>query len=160
MTRTRTDVRIEAAGLLLGNLAERLPAAVAVLRRELDVVDGYPASTLGDGMSVGTSELTSVERAADVRWMMSGNLDDLRQTADTIIELVNTLATLTNRALGTRAPAADVARCRDNQRTRDGVLEWGDPTCEELPAKAGCCIACYHRERRWRIGNGLAERAA
>jgi hypothetical protein len=160
MTRTRTDVRIEAAGLLLANLAERLPAAVAVLRRELDVVDGYPASTLGDGMSRSTADLTSVERAADVRWMMSGNLDDLRQTADTIIELVNTLATMTNRALGTRAPAADVARCRDAQAGRDGALDWGDPTCEELPAKGALCVACYHRERRWRIAAGLAERVA
>jgi len=160
MTRTRTDVRIEAAGLLLANLAERLPTAVAVLRRELDVVDGYPASTLGDGMSRSTADLTSVERAADVRWMMSGNLDDLRQTADTIIELVNTLATMTNRALGTRAPAADVARCRDAQAGRDGALDWGDPTCEELPAKGALCVACYHRERRWRIAAGLAERVA
>lgn len=160
MTRTRTDVRIEAAGLLLANLAERLPAAVAVLRRELDVVDGYPAATMGDGTSPGHAELTSVERAADVRWMMSGNLDDLRHTADTVIELVNTLATLTNKALGTRAPAADVARCRDNQRGREGVIEWGDATCEDLPAKGKLCSACYHRERRWRIGNGLTERVA
>jgi hypothetical protein len=51
-----------------------------------------------------------------------------------------------------------VARCRDAQPGRDGVLDWGDPTCEELPVKAGTCSACYQRERRWRIGAGLAER--
>ena len=158
MTRTRTDVALEAASLLLGNLAARLPVAIATLRRELDIVDGYPATTLGDGMSRSTADLTSVERAADARWRMSGNLDDLRDMATTIVELVNTMNTMTDRALGTRAPAADVARCRDAQPGRDGVLDWGDPTCEELPAKAGTCSACYQRERRWRIGAGLAER--
>jgi hypothetical protein len=158
MTRTRNDVALEAASLLLGNLAARLPVAIATLKRELDIVDGYPATTLGDGMSRSTADLTSVERAADVRWKMSGNLDDLRDMATTIVELVNTMATMTDRALGTRAPAADVARCRDAQPGRDGVLDWGDPTCEELPVKAGTCSACYQRERRWRIGAGLAER--
>lgn len=158
MTRTRNDVALEAASLLLGNLAARLPVAIATLRRELDIVDGYPATTLGDGMSRSTADLTSVERAADARWRMSGNLDDLRDMATTIVELVNTMNTMTDRALGTRAPAADVARCRDAQPGRDGVLDWGDPTCEELPVKAGTCSACYQRERRWRIGAGLAER--
>jgi hypothetical protein len=160
MTRTRNDVALEAAGLLLRNLAERFPAAVATLRREIDVVDGYPSSTLGDGMSRSTSELTAVERAADIRWRMSGDLDDLRHMAATIIELVNTMNTMTGKALGTRAPAADVARCRDAQAGRDGVIDWGDATCEELPAKGALCVACYHRERRWRIGSGLTERVA
>jgi len=158
MTRTRNDVALEAASLLLGNLAAKMPVAIATLKRELDIVDGYPATTLGDGMSRSTADLTSVERAADARWRMSGNLDDLRDMATAIVELVNTMATMTDRALGTRAPAADVARCRDHQLGRDGALDWGDPTCEELPVKAGVCGACYQRERRWRIGAGLAER--
>jgi hypothetical protein len=158
MTRTRNDVALEAAGLLLGNLAVKLPAAIATLKRELDIIDGYPTTTLGDGMSRSTADLTSVERAADARWRMSGNLDDLRDMATTIVELVNTMATMTDRALGTRAPAAEVARCRDAQAGRDGALDWGDATCEELPVKAGVCSACYQRERRWRIGAGLAER--
>ncbi len=158
MTRTRTDVALEAAGKLLGNLADKLPAAIATLRRELDVVDGYPAATIGDGMSRSTADLTSVERAADARWKMSGDLDDLRDMATTIVELINTMNTMADRALGTRAPAANVPRCRDAQTGRDGVFEWGDTTCEELPVKVGVCSACYQRERRWRIGAGLAER--
>ena len=133
MTSTRNDVALEAASILLGNLAARLPVAIATLKRELDIVDGHKSKTMGDGTSRSTAELTSVERAADARWKMSGNLDDLRDMAKTIVELVNTMATMTDRALGTRAPAADVARCRDAQPGRDGVLDWGDPTCEELP---------------------------
>jgi len=109
-------------------------------------------------MSRSTADLTSVERAADARWKMSGDLDDLRDMAATIVELINTMNTMADRALGTRAPAANVARCRDAQTGRDGVFEWGDTTCEELPVKVGVCSACYQRERRWRIGAGLAER--
>jgi hypothetical protein len=155
MPRTRTDVRLEAAGLLLASLADRYPEAIASLRRELDVVDGYSSATMQPRVAA-TAELTSVERAADLRWTMTGDLDDLRDMAANIIELINTFQRQTDRALGVRAPVA--TRCKDALHGRDGSLEWGDPTCEELPVKAGLCSACYQRERRWRLVNDLAER--
>ncbi len=155
MPRTRTDVRLEAAGLLLASLADRYPEAIASLRRELDVVDGYSSATMQPRVAA-TAELTSVERAADLRWSMTGDLDDLRDMAANIIELINTFQRQTDRALGVRAPVA--TRCNDALHGRDGSLEWGDPTCEELPVKAGLCSACYQRERRWRLVNDLAER--
>ena len=155
MPRTRTDVRLEAAGLLLASLADRYPEAIASLRRELDVVDGYSSATMQPRVSA-TAELTSVERAADLRWSMTGDLDDLRDMAANIIELINTFQRQTDRALGVRAPAA--TRCKDALHGRDGSLEWGDPTCEELPVKVGLCSACYQRERRWRLVNDLADR--
>ena len=155
MPRTRTDVRLEAAGLLLASLADRYPEAIASLRRELDVVDGYSSATMQPRVAA-TAELTSVERAADLRWSMTGDLDDLRDMAANIIELINTFQRQTDRALGVRAPVA--TRCKDALHGRDGSLEWGDPTCEELPVKAGLCSACYQRERRWRIANNLGPR--
>jgi len=155
MPRTRTDVRLEAAGLLLASLADRYPEAIASLRRELDVVDGYSSATMQPRVAA-TAELTSVERAADLRWTMTGDLDDLRYMAASIIELINTFQRQTDRALGVRAPAA--TRCKDALHGRDGSLEWGDPTCEELPVKAGLCTACYHREYRWRRSNDLGPR--
>jgi hypothetical protein len=155
MPRTRTDVRLEAAGLLLASLADRYPEAIASLRRELDVVDGYSSATMQPRVAA-TAELTSVERAADLRWTMTGDLDDLRDMAANIIELINTFQRQTDRALGVRAPVA--TRCKDALHGRDGSLEWGDPTCEELPVKAGLCSACYQRERRWRIANNLGPR--
>jgi hypothetical protein len=155
MPRTRTDVRLEAAGLLLASLADRYPEAIASLRRELDVVDGYSSATMQPRVAA-TAELTSVERAADLRWSMTGDLDDLRDMAANIIELINTFQRQTDRALGVRAPVA--TRCKDALHGRDGSVEWGDPTCEELPVKAGLCSACYQRERRWRLANDLAER--
>jgi hypothetical protein len=155
MPRTRTDVRLEAAGLLLASLADRFPEAIASLRRELDVVDGYSSATMQPRVAA-TAELTSVERAADLRWSMTGDLDDLRDMAANIIELINTFQRQTDRALGVRAPVA--TRCKDALHGRDGSLDWGDPTCEELPVKAGLCSACYQRERRWRIANNLGPR--
>jgi hypothetical protein len=155
MPRTRTDVRLEAAGLLLASLADRFPEAIASLRRELDVVDGYSSATMQPRVAA-TAELTSVERAADLRWTMTGDLDDLRDMAANIIELINTFQRQTDRALGVRAPVA--TRCKDALHGRDGSLDWGDPTCEELPVKAGLCSACYQRERRWRIANNLGPR--
>ncbi|MGA0894401.1 MAG: hypothetical protein ACO3S5_07215 [Ilumatobacteraceae bacterium] len=155
MPRTRTDVRLEAAGLLLASLADRYPEAIASLRRELDVVDGYSSATMQPRVAA-TAELTSVERAADLRWTMTGDLDDLRDMAANIIELINTFQRQTDRALGVRAPVA--TRCKDALHGRDGSLEWGDPTCEELPVKAGLCTACYHREYRWRRSNDLGPR--
>ena len=155
MPRTRTDVRLEAAGLLLASLADRFPEAIASLRRELDVVDGYSSATMQPRVAA-TAELTSVERAAELRWSMTGDLDDLRDMAANIIEMINTFQRQTNRALGVRAPVA--TRCKDALHGRDGSLEWGDPTCEELPVKAGLCSACYQRERRWRIANNLGPR--
>lgn len=156
--RTRTDIQLEAAAHLLANIAAKLPAAIDTLRRELDIVDGYASATMQPRVHA-SAELTSVERAADLRWSMSGDLDDLRDMARSIAEMIATLNRQTDRALGLRAPtAADAARCRDSLHGRDGAVEWGDPTCEELPSKAGLCGACYQRERRWRLANDLVER--
>lgn len=158
MPRPRTDPQLEAAALLLANLAGKVPIAIASLRRELDVVDGYASATMQPRVHA-TAELTSVERAADLRWSMSGDLDDMREMCLAIAEMIGSLNRQADRALGLRAPtAADVARCRDALHGRDGAVEWGDPTCEEIPVKAQLCGACYQRERRWRIANDLGDR--
>lgn len=53
--------------------------------------------------------------------------------------------------------------CCDALHDRDGSIEWGDPTCTEIPTRSGLCAACFERERRWRKANhfeDLAEPAA
>ena len=64
MPRTRTDVRLEAAGLLLASLADRYPEAIASLRRELDVVDGYSSATMQPRVAA-TAELTADGRLVE-----------------------------------------------------------------------------------------------
>jgi hypothetical protein len=76
---------------------------------------------------------------------------------DAILSLIASALHVCRDAAGIRAPVV-VARCNDNQVGRDGAIEWGDPTCVDIPVKAGCCSACYQRERRWRLANALAPR--
>lgn len=160
MTRTRIDVQLAAAATLLDRLAASYPSALGHLARELLILDGQPSIASGAGIIRGATDveaLTAVERVADRRIRFSTEIDTLREDAQAVIDMVNALAHMIDRAVGLRAPV-DVARCRDSLHGRDGALEWGDATCEEIPAKAGLCSACYQRERRWRIGAGLAER--
>lgn len=160
MTRTRIDVQLAAAATLLDRLATSYPSALGHLARELLILDGQPSIASGAGIIRGATDveaLTAVERVADRRIRFSTELDTLREDAQAVVDMVNALAHMIDRAVGLRAPV-DVARCRDSLHGRDGALEWGDATCEEIPAKAGLCSACYQRERRWRIGAGLAER--
>ena len=157
MSRTRTDVQLDAAIGLLENYARILPTALAHLDRELHIVDGWPATTMSDGMPRGSAALTAVERGAEARVRLSGTRSTLIDDRDAIIALIASALHVCREAAGMRAPAV-VARCKDNQVGRDGVIEWGDPTCEEIPAKAGCCAACYQRERRWRLARALAPR--
>lgn len=160
MTRTRIDVQLAAAATLLDRLASSYPSALGHLTRELLVLDGMPDHTSGAGITrVAGSRAadTAVERVAASRVHFSTELDTLREDAQAVIEMIGALAHMIDRAIGLRAPIA-VSRCRDSLPGRDGGMEWGDPTCEEIQAKAGLCSACYQRERRWRIGEGLAER--
>lgn len=151
------DIQLDAAVGLLENYARTLPTALAHIDRELHIVDGWPASTMSDGMPRGESPLTAVERHAEARMRLSGTRAQLVCDRDAILSLITSALHVCRDAVGMRAPMI-TARCRDNQTGRDGVIEWGDPTCEELPAKAGCCSACYQRERRWRLANALAPR--
>ena len=88
MTRTRNDVALEAAGLLLGNLAVKLPAAIATLKRELDIVDGYPSTTLGDGMSRSTADLTKASGVIYGGKVCGSTADDYNACTDPVLKAV------------------------------------------------------------------------
>ena len=151
------DIQLDAAIGLLENYARTLPAALAHIDRELHIVDGWPGSTMSDGMPRGTSALTAVERHAEARLRLSGTRQTLLDDRDAILSLIASALHVCRDAAGMRGPT-DTPRCKDAQVGRDGATDWGDTTCEELPAKAGCCSACYQRERRWRLANALAPR--
>jgi hypothetical protein len=48
--------------------------------------------------------------------------------------------------------------CCENQQGRQGSIEWGDPTCTELPVQNGLCPRCYQNERRWRQQHEMPAR--
>jgi hypothetical protein len=126
------------------------------LHRELQLTDGY----MGQGDSRVTSRGTSPPEAAAMRRQaLAGELAGLHEAIDALDLSQRRLSHAAHNALRTSAPEeVQVRRCRDNQFGRDGALEWGDPTCEEIPIKAGLHEACYQRERRWRKAHGLGPR--
>jgi hypothetical protein len=151
------DLQLDAAIGLLENYARTLPVALAHIDRELHIVDGWSGSTMSDGMPRGESPLTAVERHAEARLRLSGTRTQLLDDRDAILSLIASALHVCRDAAGMRSPVS-VARCKDAQTGRDGLIEWGDTTCEEIPSKAGLCSACYQRERRWRLANALAPR--
>lgn len=157
--RTRLDAMLDAGAEQLRQFAELVPVALAHIDRELRALDGYSASTTGrsDPMPGGTSELTSVERIADARWRLSATRDQILDDRNAIVTLVHSAMQVCRDAIGTRAPVV-VPRCSDAHSGRDGSAVWAIGACEDAPVKVGLCSACYQRERRWRIANGLPER--
>lgn len=157
--RTRLDAMLDAGAEQMRSFAELVPVALAHIDRELRVLDGYAASTTGrsDPTPGGTSELTSVERVADARWRLSATRSQILDDRDAILSLIHSAMQVCRDAIGTRVPVV-VPRCSDVHLGRDGSAVWAIPACEDAPAKAGLCSACYQRERRWRIGQGLPER--
>jgi len=157
MARTRIDIQIDAAIGLLTNYAALFPQALHHIDVELRAIDGFASMTMSDGMPRGDSVLTSVERGADERLRIGAIRSQLIDDRDTILALISSALHVCRDAIGTRAPVA-VARCRDHQPGRDGVIEWGRADCEDLPAKSGLCSACYWRETRWRRSHSLPAR--
>ena len=55
---------------------------------------------------------------------------------------------------GTRAPVA-TERCCDGQVGKEGTIEWGDATCQDMPTKSNLCGRHYFAWYRWRRANGV-----
>lgn len=155
---TRPNERVVQVGLHLANQDALVVAqALSHLALEQSVCDGW--ATRGDSAGRGSAASSTTEAAAIMAGQFHHKTDDIRQAIANLEADRQHLARLASESLGLRAPAALAEiRCRDSQMGRQGALEWGDPTCEELPVKAGLCGACYQRERRWRVGHGLTAR--
>jgi hypothetical protein len=157
MSRTPLDIQLDAAVGLLQNYARTLPVALAHLDRELYILDGWPGSTMSDGMPRGASPLTAVERAAEARLLFGSVRSTLLDDRDAILSLIASALHVCRDAAGMRAPV-QVKRCGEEQKQRQDSTVWGDAACEELPAKAGLCSAHYQKERRYRLAAGLTPR--
>lgn len=164
------------AAKLLG-IAPDITRAVELLREEQDSL-GYPRTSTatgkisGGGLTIAVKHwdngieetdhvpATTVEKTVidgGARSTMRQDLGDHIRAAE---DAVSRLDKLTRRILGLPNPSAEQEPlCADKQMGREGVIEWGDPTCTELPlSNYGVCSRCYHRERRWRAERGLVFR--
>ena len=144
-----TSVRTVIAGLpALADQASRLsPKALARIVRLMDEHDGYPSR--GEGSGRGSSEMTSVERAA-------GQLLPLDRDRTHLIAALVEAHEAMHRAIkiaGKHLDKIDAStlRCTGGAGLQ-GALEWGRPDCDniaEADRKGGLCSRCRHARDRW-----------
>jgi hypothetical protein len=156
--------RVQKSAAKLLGVAVPVTVAVDALRERLDAV-GYP-STARRGpqtLQVFDSANPDVDHTGDAACAASDALalkEDLRDAITDIERRIDALARLVIKITNEPLPGLEgVALCSDNQHGREGVAEWGDPTCTALPVRSGMCWPCYQRERKHRAAAGLADRS-
>lgn len=163
----------------LTRIGERYTASIDGLRDWLDDLDGHPTRTVTDGLPTGTdplNDLTSVERAAHARWLVSSHLaqlvDDHTAVGQLLASLVHDVnltqtilasagrlaADLTGRRIcdGSGFEGADLPWTKWSRHPDNG---WHDPLCVDHADDSGLCDTCRLREARWRRRHGLQPRA-
>jgi hypothetical protein len=140
------------AALLADNLAGIVDQATRHLQRELNTYDSLPTTS---DATITTSQQTNtaVEHAVLGRQLIDDDLTDISLHVRGVVTMLLSLTAMVHRAIGTRTPAP---RC--DATGRQGSIEWGDPTCWDIPARGKLCQRCYFRERRWRQAHGLPTR--
>ena len=147
-TRITADNDLDQAGATLQSHSNFLYVnAHHHLRLEMSALDGFPER--GDSVNVrATSELTSVERAADGRMLLEAAQDALREAKANLLAALVAMNEEANRALRLRAPRNPVQPerpkgfCYEAQPGKHDVATWGEP-CFDLGTKMGLCARHY-----------------
>lgn len=161
---TKPNRRAEEAGYTLQHIiAANISNALDHLTRELSVCDGF--GERGESVSVSSStESTTTERAMMARYQLTEMRESLRDSLNEAIEAINRLNWTTQQAMRLRSPR-DVVQpkqdklCRDGitDTTRQGSLEWHDPTCMMTATKLGLCQRHYDARRYWLNSHGIPD---
>lgn len=127
-------------------LTDNLIAELERKGRHLAVPDGFPARTLGDGTSRGTSLLTSVERAAESRVYHDAPPDNVGDAIRDVFEMLQAMADLASR-VGRKI--AFVRHVAEKSEGRVSSLQGECQACERVVSgaetdrlRAGYCDAC------------------
>jgi hypothetical protein len=137
---------------ITGILRQQLPHAHWQLEHQM--ADGLAAHpTDNDGHARG-GHSSPVESTVMRRLPQHTTIRNHHDELDAACKILRNLERETRTILGNTGPAP---RCTGGTG-RDGNLDWGRPDCTELPGRGSLCIACYHRERRWRNDHGLPTR--
>ena len=119
--------------------------------------DGYGTSSDDEG-GRGTAELTPTERAANIRYNIRRDIEEIRDTVHAFHSLNGDLLDLVRSAWGHEeqiAAKVSPSVCCEAQRGKEGAIEWGDPTCMRSADKAGMCQAHYTMWYRYRRRHGI-----
>jgi hypothetical protein len=157
--RNQPNDRTQRTAARLLAIAPRITELVEHHRDELSTL-GFPGSSGDPKVRGGKAVLTPTERDAIRASQLTASREDLRDLINTIEAHSHALVRFVHYHLGIPQPNADgEALCCDKQRGRDGVLDWGDPLCNDLPLERhGLCPRCLKRESRWRANHGLPFR--
>lgn len=147
------DPALLATARIVENLAYKYTAARRHLQREMHVLDGFTGDN-GEPKVRATTELTSVEAAAAQLEHLRAVLADLKANVRAVAVIAHNASRDCDRIVGIRVA---VPRC--DATGRDGAIEWGDPTCHNVPTRGTLCDRCSKREYRWRVAHKLAPRA-
>lgn len=147
------DRRLLAAARLVENLAKAVPEVHRHVDEQLRLLDGFGSGSPEVVVS-SSSELTSVERAADERLRLQSWEADIEAACTLIAVAAADALRNCERVLGMRVTPP---RCSGGMG-RDGHLEWGDPACDKVRSRGPLCDACAQREYRWRVANGMPPR--
>jgi hypothetical protein len=152
--RTQPNARIQLAAGILLDLAPEFTKAIQDIHDELSVL-GFPSST-----NRGTSYIDAPDPAGNdaVRITdLTSSREDLRDWLTDLQNRINAGVLLIARIRKINY-AHGAKLCCENQQGRQGSIEWGDPTCTELPVQNGLCPRCYQNERRWRQQHEMPAR--
>lgn len=154
--------KAEEAGHTLSTvIATNITNALDHLARELSVCDGF--GERGDTVAVATSAGdTSTERAMLARYELTEMRESLTDDLTAALDAIRKLGWTAQAAMRLRAPHNAVQPntaklCRDGitDKTRQGSIEWHDPTCMMPSAKLGLCQRHYDARRYWLTTNGV-----
>ena len=163
--RLQPNDRVQRSAAKLLATATPTTKAVDELREQLDAI-GYPSTArqgpqkLHEQQDPSNPDLDTTGDSACHYHNLDKMRSKLRDAITDIEKRIDDLARLVVKITNEPLPGlAGVALCSDNQHGREGVAEWGDPACMEIPAKSGLCTRDYQRERKWRTTVDLADRS-
>lgn len=134
----------------LAALEALLPSALTALSNA--VGDGYGSGTDGPGNTISDPVASAIAQASDAI-----ELDQtIRIAWSTMIEIPFAVSRHLRRARGLTPQPMPLTRPCSAGLAFAGYEEWGRRDkagalvrCDEIADKAGLCIGCYHRRRRW-----------
>lgn len=156
----RPNERLTSLGHLMIAIAPRFTAVLQHLAREEALCDGFTSATMGDGMPRGSSEDSTVEAAAAMRYAIRSERETFRDDLDAAEQVVQSLAYRLNEAAKLYAPIAKPPICdgsglegakdRYLPNSKDPNNGWFKPGCGNFAEHGKLCSACYRRAQRWR----------
>lgn len=151
----KPNARVQRYAALLLGMSPEVTKALREVDEELSLL-GFPGcggggSSSGDDDGPVARDAVRIHELTAWREDLRDWIEDVGTRLDVGLHIIRQIRNLPPAAMG-------VKLCAEGQQGRQGSIEWGDPTCTELPVRDGLCAACRERERVWRKVHELPGR--